>query len=332
VKALLARIGSDPRVDSASAGMGLPFTTGLNALTGFRHEGEPEPDSASMPNASLRIVETGYFATLRIPVRAGRVFSALDTPGSPEVAVVNEETARRFFAGASPIGRQIRISAELSRHGRAGPKTIVGVVGDVKSGGLDEDTPAEIYLPYDQQPVNAFTVAVRAKGEALALVPTLRQQVAALDPLLPMANVKSLGQLLDAAGAERRLTLVMFLLFGAIAVALSAVGVYGVLAYLVSQRTREIGVRLAIGASPSDVVRLVVREGGVLILVGAGAGLAGAIAGGRWIAALLFGVTPADPAAFAAAVLTLGVTAAFAIYLPARRAARIDPAEALKAD
>jgi len=132
--------------------------------------------------------------------------------------------------------------------------------------------------------------------------------------------------------AGRRLTLVVFLLFGAMAVALSAVGVYGALAYLVTQRTREVGLRLAIGASPADVVWLFLREGGVLILVGVTAGLAGALAGGRWIAALLFGVTPADPATFAAAVLTLGLTAAAATYVPARRAARVDPAEALRTD
>ena len=202
----------------------------------------------------------------------------------------------------------------------------------MKYGGLDEVTPAEIYLPYDQHPVDAFTVAVRTRGDAVTPVPTLRREVAALDPLLPLANISSLGDLVDASIAGRRFTLLVFLVFGAIAVAMSAVGVYGVLAYLVGRRTREIGLRLAIGASSSDVVWLFVREGGVLILVGVSTGLAGALAGGRWIAALLFGVTPADPATFAAAVFTLGLTAACATYFPARRAASVDPAEALRAD
>jgi putative ABC transport system permease protein len=285
-----------------------------------------------MPTASLRIITADYFKTMRIPVRRGRFFTARDTAAAPEVAVINERTAQRFFAGLDPIGQQIRVSAELARHGRNGAKTIVGIVGDVKYGGLDEETPPEIYLPYDQQPVDAFTVAVRARRDGDTLAPTLRTEVAALDPLLPLVNMESLEDLVGASIAGRRFTLLVFLVFGAIAVALSAVGVYGVLAYLVGQRTREIGVRLAIGAAPSDVVWLFVREGAALILVGVTLGLAGALAGGRWLADLLFGVTPADPATFAAAVVTLSVTAACATYLPARRAASVDPTEALRAD
>jgi putative ABC transport system permease protein len=332
VTTLLARIQGTPGIDSVSVAMGLPFTSDLNALTGFRREGEPEPDSASMPSASLRIISADYFKTMRIPIRRGRFFTTGDTATGPEVAVINERTAQRFFSGANPIGQQIRVSAELARHAANGPKTIVGVVGNVKYGGLDEETPAEIYLPYDQQPVDAFTVAVRGRGDAPTLVPTLRREVEALDPLLPLANIHSLGDLVDASIAGRQFTLIVFLVFGAIAVALSAVGVYGVLAYLVGQRTREIGLRLAIGAAPSDVVWLFLREGAVLALVGVSVGLAGALAAGRWIAALLFGVTPADPATFAIAVLTLALTAACATYLPARRAARVDPAQALRAD
>jgi putative ABC transport system permease protein len=269
---------------------------------------------------------------MRIPVRRGRFFTTGDTAASPDVAIINERTAQRFFAGVNPIGEQIRVSASLARQARSRPKTIVGVVGNVKYRGLDEDTPAEIYLPYDQEPVDAFTVAVRSTGDAMTLVPELRREVAALDPLLPLANISALGDLVDASIAGRRLTLLVFLFFGATAVALSAIGVYGVLAYLVGQRTREIGLRLAVGALPSDVVWLFVREGAVLILLGAGAGLAGALAGGRWIASLLFGVTPVDPLTFAAAVLTLGATASCATYFPARRAAHVDPARALRSD
>lgn len=332
VTRLLSRVQVEPGVESAAAAMGLPFTSDLDTVTGFRREGRPEPDSASMPSASLRIITADYFTTMRIPLRRGRLFTTGDTAASPEVAIINERTAQRFFAGENPIGEQIRVSATLARRARNGPKTIVGVVGNVKYSGLDEETPAEIYLPYDQEPVDAFTVAVRRTKDAMTLVPALRRDVAALDPLLPLANVDALGDLVDASIAGRRLTLLVFLFFGAIAVAMSAIGVYGLLAYLVGQRTREIGLRLAVGALPSDVVWLFVREGAVLILVGVGAGLVGALAGGRWIAALLFGVTPLDPLTFAAAVFTLGATAASATYFPVRRAASVDPAGALRSE
>ncbi len=332
VTTLLSNLQGAPGVESASAAMGLPFTSGLDAITGFRREGEPEPDSASMPSASLRIITADYVRTMRIPIRRGRFFTSRDTATSPEVAVINARAAERFFPGVNPIGQQIRVSAELARHARNAPKTIVGIVDNVKYGALDEETPAEIYLPYDQHPVDTFTVAVRSSGQTGTLVPTLRRSVATLDPLLPLANISSLGDLVEASSAGRRFTLLVFLAFGAMAVTLSAVGVYGVLAYLVGQRTREIGLRLAIGASPSDVVRLFLREGSILLVIGASAGLAGAIAGGRWMSTLLFGVTPADPVTLAAAVVTLGLTAGCAIYLPARRAASVAPAEALRTD
>jgi putative ABC transport system permease protein len=332
VSALLSRLEAEPGVESAAVAMGLPFTSDLNALTGFRHEGQVEPDSASMPTAGMRIVSPEYFEMMKIPIRGGRSFDRRDTATSPEVVLINERAAQRYFSGQNPVGQQIRVSAELAREARNGPKTIVGVVGNIKYGGLDEDTPAEIYLPYEQHPVNAFTIAVRTPGDRLASIPTLRHDVAGLDPLLPLANIERLAALVDASLAGRRFTMLVLLAFAAIAVVLSVIGVYGVLAYLVGQRRREIGLRLAIGASPSDVVWMFVREGAALTLVGLGAGLAGALAVGRWISSLLFGVTPADPATLAIVICALAGAAACATYLPARRAAGVDPSDALRAE
>jgi putative ABC transport system permease protein len=332
VSALLSRLEGEPGVQSAAVAMGLPFSSDLNAMTGFRHEGQAEPDSASMPTASLRIVSPEYFKTMKIPIREGRPFDRRDTATSPEVVLINERAARRFFSGESPVGQQIRVSAVLAREARNGPKTIVGVVGNIKYRGLDEDTPAEIYLPYEQHPVDAFTIAVRSTAEHITSMSTLRRDVAGLDPLLPLANIKSLAALVDASLAERRLTMLVLLAFAVIAGALSVIGVYGVLAYLVGQRRREIGLRLAVGASPAAVVWLIVREGAALTLVGLAAGLAGALAAGRWLSALLFSVTPADPATLAMVACALAGAAACAIYLPARRAAGVDPSEALRAE
>ena len=322
VSTLLARLAAEPGVESAAVACGLPFTSGLNFITGFRHEGQPEPDSASMPSASMRIVSPDYFKTMRVPIRSGRLFDRRDTAAAPEVVLINERTAQRFFAGRDPIGQQIRVTAQIARAGRNGPKTIVGIVGNVKYGGLDEDSPAEIYLPYDQQQVDAFTVAVRTTADPLAMVPALRRDVAGLDPLLPLANIRPLASLVDASIAGRRFTMALFLAFAVVAAALSAIGVYSVLAYLVGQRTKEIGVRLAVGASPSGVVWLFVREGIVLTAVGLTLGLAGALAADQWIRSLLFGVTPADPTTFAGVACALTVAAVLATYFPARRAAQ----------
>jgi putative ABC transport system permease protein len=332
VSALLSRLQTEPGVEGAAVAMGLPFTSDLDARTGFRVEGQPEPDSASMPAASMRIVSPEYFAMMRIPIRVGRPFDRRETATSPEVVLINERAAQRYFAGQNPIGQEIRVSAELARDARNGPKTIVGVVGNIKYDGLDEDTPAEIYLPYEQQPVDAFTVAVRTSPDRIVSIPMLRHDVAALDPLLPLANMQALTALVDASLAGRRFTMLVLLTFAAVAVALSVVGVYGVLAYLVNQRKREIGLRLAVGASPSDVVWLFVREGAALTLIGLGAGLTGALAAGRWISSLLFGTTPADPATLGSVVCALAVAAACATYVPARRAASVDPSDALRSE
>jgi predicted permease len=329
---LLARLESEPDVESATVAVGVPFTNDRNVITGFRRADQPPPDSASMPSASLRIVSVGYFTTIRIPIRSGRLFDGRDTATGPEVAVINERAAQRYFAGVDPIGMQILVSADIARDARNGPKTIVGVVGNVKYGGLDEDAPAEIYLPYNQHQVGAFTVAIRSTAEPLATIPAARRTVAGLDPLLPLAKINSLTSLVDTSIVGRRFTMAVFLAFALVAATLALVGVYSVLTYVVGQRTKEIGLRLALGASPNGVVWLFVREGMVLTVVGLTAGLIGALLAGQWMRVLLFGVAPTDPITFAAVGGALTVAAALATYAPARRAATGDPTDALRSD
>ena len=211
-------------------------------------------------------------------------------------------------------------------------KTIVAVVGDVKSRSLDATIAPEVYVPYAQHQVDSLTIAVRTAGDPMAFVPVARADLASLDRDLPLAGVRTMDEVIGRSIAERRFTMLLLATFAAVAVLLAAIGVYGVLAYLVSQRTQEIGVRLAIGATPGDVARLFVREGAGLTLIGVACGLAGAVAVTRALSTLLFGVTTTDPLTFAAVAALLALVALLASYLPARRAARVDPMSALRAD
>jgi len=280
----------------------------------------------------MRVVTPDYFRTLRIPLRSGRLFDARDDALGPEVVLINEEAARRYWPGVNPIGQQLHLGVRLVSNVRSGQKTIVGIVGDVKFGALDAATPPEVYLPHAQHPVPDLTIAVRGSGDPLSLVPTARTGLGALDRELPMADIRTMNDLVGRSIAERRFVMLLIGAFATLAVLLAAIGIYGVLAYLVTQRVQEIGVRLAIGASPADVVRLFVREGAMLTVVGLACGLAGALAAAQALNSLLFGVAATDPPTFAAVAVALALVAFVASYVPARRAARVDPMTALRTD
>ena len=330
VTTYVQRLSAAPGVDRAAAVFGLPLDSGFSASTSFTRPGEA--DTADSPSAGMRIVSPDYFAALRIPLRAGRLFDARDDGVGAEVVLINEETARRFWPNQNPIGQQIKVAVNLVSGVRSGMKTIVGVIGDVKFGGLDMSAPPEIYLPYAQHPVDSLTIVVRTRHEPLAMVPTARTALAAIDRDLPIDAVHTMEDLVGRSIAERRFTMLLLAAFAAVALALAAIGVYGVLAYLVTQRTQEIGVRLAMGASPADVVRLFVREGAAVSAIGVVAGLALAIAAARALASLVFGVSTTDPLTFAGVAVALALVALAASYVPARRAARVDPAVALRTD
>jgi putative ABC transport system permease protein len=330
VSTLLPRLQGKPGVSGAAAAFGLPFAADFGASTSFRRRGEE--DNANNGSAGIRVVTPDYFSTMRIPLSSGRVFDAHDDSVGPEVVIVNDQLARRFFADRNPIGQTIRVGVRLTRGVRSDWKTIVGVVGNVKYDSLGADAPPELYLPFAQHQVDSFTIAVRTKGDPMAFASTLRREVAAIDRELPVAKVEPMTDLIGATIAERRFTLLLLGAFAAVAGALAAIGLYGVLTYVVSQRTREIGVRLAMGAAPRDVALLFLREGAVLTAVGLLAGLGAAAAATRALAAMLFGVSSGDPATFAAVAAALATTAIAASYVPARRAARVDPIVALQVE
>ena len=330
VQDFVARLGAHPGVDSSAAVFGLPLDENFSASSSFTKPGET--DSGDTPSVGMRVITPDYFKALRIPLRAGRIFEARDDASSPEVAIINEEAARRHWPGKDPIGQQLHLGVRLAPGVRSGMKTIVGVVGNVRYFGLDLSSPAEVYLPHAQHPVDALSMVVRTETDPLAFAPTARADLAALDRELPIAGLRSMEQVVGRSIEERRFTMLLLASFATVAVLLAAIGVYGVLAYLVSQRTQEIGVRLAIGAAPEDVVRLFLREGVTLAASGLAAGLIGALAAGRALNALLFGVTSTDPVTYVAVAGALGLAALAASYAPARRAARVDPMTALRAD
>ena len=330
VSAYVDRLAASPGVAGAAAVFGMPLDADFGASSSFLRTGEA--DSANSPSAGMRIVTPGYFGTLNIPLRAGRLFDARDDDRGAEVVVINEETARRYWPGQNPIGQQIKLGVRLVSGVRSGQKAIVGIVGDVKYGGLDLTAPPEVYLPYAQHPVDSLTIAVRAKGDPLGMVPSARLELASLDRELPMADIRTMDDLVGRSIAERRFTMLLLAAFAVVAVLLAAIGVYGVLAYLVTQRTQEIGVRLAMGAAPDDVTRLFLGEGARLALAGLVVGMAGAVAAARALTTLLFGVTTTDPITFASVTGALTIVALLASYIPARRAARVDPMTALRMD
>ena len=326
---LVARVGDHPGVEHAAGVFGLPLDDTFRASSSFTRAGET--DDADSPSAGMRIVTPDYFSTMKIPLRSGRPFDAHDDENGPEVVAINEEAARRYWPGVNPLGQQLHLGVRMAE-ARSGQKTIVAVVGDVKGSSLDATAAPEVYVPYAQHQVDSLTIAVRTAGDPMAFVPMARADIASLDRDLPLAGVRTMDEVIGRSIAERRFTMLLLVSFAAVAMVLAAIGVYGVLAYLVSQRTQEIGVRLAIGATPGDVVRLFVREGAALTMVGVAGGLAGALLVTRALSTLLFGVTTTDPLTFAAVAGTLAIVALLACYLPARRAGRVDPMTALRMD
>jgi putative ABC transport system permease protein len=326
---LLSKIVNLPTVRNASAVNPMPLS-GSNIGLVFELEGRPGAKS-DRPATDYHSVSLDYFSTMGIPLVSGRDFSARDDMDAPGVVIINETLARRSFPDEDPLGKRIKPSISI---GKAGPvmREIVGVVGDVKHRGLNADLTPEVYVPHAQIPFNAMTVVLRTNGDPYGLVPAVRNEVAALNKYVPIYDLKTLDQYLSGSVAAPRFNLVLMAIFAAVALILTTVGLYSVIAYSVAQRRHEIGIRMALGARNADVLKLVIVRAMLLTLIGLTLGLGTAFFSARFMASLLFQVGVADPSTFIAAGFLLMAVALLACFVPARRATKVDPMSSLRGE
>jgi predicted permease len=292
-------------------------------------EGRTRAPGDAPLRAGWRVIAGDYFGAMGIPLLRGRAFMAGDRRESVPVVIVNDAFARAAWPGEDPIGKRF-LAGNATRVG--GPVTVVGVVGGVRHLSLDARPEPELYRPNAQTPMSAVTLVLRTTRDPLALAALARQTIQSADAGVPISDVRSLDQVISASVARPRLIMMLLLVFAGVGVMLGAIGVYGVIAFAVGERRREIGVRIALGADPVVVARSVILHGVRYAAVGVAVGLVAALAGTRLMRSLVFGVSTTDPATFAALSALLVVVAALASYLPARQAARTDPMVALRSD
>ena len=324
---LLERIKRLPGVQYASTRSFVPIASDASfAYLLFQIEGR-QPDTAEGSVAYYNAISPDYFQTMMIPLRKGRSFSDRDVRGSENVAIVNETLVRRYFGNEDALGKRITLEDHPKE---ADWITVVGVVGDTKPRELHSEAVAELYMPFDQQPEPGMALMIRSANIDAGVAAAVRSEVLALDKNQPVYSVRKLDSVLTESVATPRFRTLLLGVFASLALILAAVGIYGVISYAVSQRTQEIGIRMALGAQTEDVLKLVVKGGIMLALIGVGLGLAGAFALARLIATLLFGVKPTDAATFATVSFGLIVVALVACFIPARRATKVDPLVALR--
>jgi len=323
----LENVGRLPGVRAAGFVNVLPFST-YDRGTRMLVEGAPVTEPGREPSISYRVASPGYLETLGIPVVEGRPFDARDRAEGAPVALANRTLVRRFLDGSSPLGRRVR----LGRAGDAPWVTIVGVTGDVHHSQLSRSPDPEIYVPLAQAPPAMLMLAVRSEARPEELAGSVRAAIQAVDPAQPVYHVKTMEQLVNDSMLPQSTSTTLMMLFSGLALALAAVGVYGVIAYGVSQQTREFGLRIALGATPRDVLALVLRHGFVMVSSGVILGAAGALAASRLMGGVLYGVGPADPLTYLAVVGLLTATGLVASCVPAWRASRIQPVAALRVD
>ena len=322
-RTLLESLRGRPGVQSAGFATYVPLS-GLDNDWNFLIEGRPPLPVGTYNMAQYRPVSAGYFETIGIPLLRGRAFTVADTAESPWVVMINDSMAREYWPSENPIGQRIQFNEKW--------RTVIGVVGDVLHEGLDGAAKAEMYVPVEQAPniESDPTIVVRTEIDAGGAAAELRGAVSAIDGTVPVDRIETMRQLVSGSVAQPRFRTIILVAFSLLALVMASIGIYGVMNYLVIQRTREFGIRLSLGATPTDVLRLVLRRAAVLIGAGTCLGLTGSVLLVRFIAKLLFGTAPLDPLTFAAVPILLAAVALVASYIPARRATRIDPAVALR--
>jgi putative ABC transport system permease protein len=331
---LVTRLRDLPGVESAAVTLGLPLDPRARFFvddSAFSIAGEPPRPAAQRHAAPIHVVSPDYFATLRVPIVHGRAFEDRDRAGAPAVMIVNEAMARQFWPGQNPIGR--RVAHDLSIvPGQPSLREIVGVVGDVRHFGLDRDSGPQMFVPHAQMPWPSMAVVIRTPLDAARIGAGVRQAVRSLDNTIPVPPIRPLDDALSRAVGQPRFRARLLGMFAAIAIALAMTGLYGTMAYAAEQRSREIGLRIALGATPEQATAPLVRQGLTLAAAGAIVGIAGAFGAARALSAMLYGVGSNDPLTYVAAPGLLAAVAALACYLPARRARRVDPIAAINAD
>ncbi len=331
---LLERVRAVPGVSGAALADSIPFGQDFSSNAIFVEGYVLAPGESILAPTAL-VVTPGYFETMRIPLVAGRYISDSDTDTAPKVAVVDEKLARKFWKGKDPIGRRMYLPTDLEHLDKVTDKTqfitVVGVVKTVElyGPGATQESVGAYYFPYAQTPRRRVALVMRTPGDSSQVTAAVRREIAAIDPEMPFFGVKTMGQRLDDRLVSRRTPMVLAVFFACVALFLAAIGIYGVLAYQVSQRRREIGIRIALGSEPRRIFGLVLRDGAVMIGAGFLIGLAGAVAVRSALQAQLYGIGALDPRVLLAVAVALGVVALLACAFPARRAARVDPLIAL---
>jgi putative ABC transport system permease protein len=325
---VLDQVHQLPGVEAAALGTVVPLT-GNHSRNDITLEGMALPKPGSFPHPDVHLVSPGYARTLGVPLQRGREFTDADTENAPPVAMINAALARQFFARQDPVGKRFMFGHPSTERA---PKwiTIVGVAGDTKLYGLANPARLEVYLPFRQGASSEMTLIVKSGIEPAALTSAIRYAIASIDKDQPISDVATMHQLVSNSVSTRRITLILLGVFGALALVLGAIGVYGVLAYSVAQRTHEIGIRMALGARGGDVLRMILAQGARIAGAGVVIGILASFGLTRLMTNLLFSVSPADPATFAAVAIVLVLVALLASYIPARRTLRVDPMIALR--